>query len=204
MPQLVFSSLGLVDYVPTWHAMQEYVDSRDEQSEDRIWLLEHQPVFTLGQKADPAHVIAAGEIPIVKIDRGGEVTYHGPGQLVVYPQILLERYKLGVRSLVSLLEDSVLELLQQHGVSGKADPEAPGVYIDGAKVASIGLRIRRGASYHGLSINVNMDMSAFLRINPCGYQNLKMTQLSDHIEGYSIEQANSDISAILLRKLKGN
>jgi lipoyl(octanoyl) transferase len=204
MPQLVFSSLGLVDYVPTWHAMQEYVDSRDEQSEDRIWLLEHQPVFTLGQKADPAHVIAAGEIPIVKIDRGGEVTYHGPGQLVVYPQILLERYKLGVRSLVSLLEDSVLELLQQHGVSGKADPEAPGVYIDGAKVASIGLRIRRGASYHGLSINVNMDMSAFLRINPCGYQDLKMTQLSDHIEGYSIEQANSDISAILLRKLKGN
>ncbi|MFT5063591.1 MAG: lipoyl(octanoyl) transferase [Gammaproteobacteria bacterium] len=204
MPQLVFSSLGLVDYVPTWHAMQEYVDSRDEQSEDRIWLLEHHPVFTLGQKADPAHVIAAGEIPIVKIDRGGEVTYHGPGQLVVYPQILLERYKLGVRSLVSLLEDSVLELLQQHGVSGKADPEAPGVYIDGAKVASIGLRIRRGASYHGLSINVNMDMSAFLRINPCGYQDLKMTQLSDHIEGYSIEQANSDISAILLRKLKGN
>jgi lipoyl(octanoyl) transferase len=204
MPQLVFSSLGLVDYVPTWHAMQEYVDSRDEQSEDRIWLLEHQPVFTLGQKADPAHVIAAGEIPIVKIDRGGEVTYHGPGQLVVYPQILLERYKLGVRSLVSLLEDSVLELLQQHGVSGKADPEAPGVYIDGAKVASIGLRIRRGASYHGLSINVNMDMSAFLRINPCGYQDLKMTQLSDHIEGYSIEQANSDISAILLRKLKGS
>jgi lipoyl(octanoyl) transferase len=203
MPQLVFSSLGLVDYVPTWHAMQEYVDSRDEQSEDRIWLLEHQPVFTLGQKADPAHVIAAGEIPIVKIDRGGEVTYHGPGQLVVYPQILLERYKLGVRSLVSLLEDSVIELLRQHGVSGKADPEAPGVYIDGAKVASIGLRIRRGASYHGLSINVNMDMSAFLRINPCGYQNLKMTQLSDHIEGYSIEQANSDMSAILLRKLKG-
>jgi lipoyl(octanoyl) transferase len=184
--------------------MQEYVDSRDEQSEDRIWLLEHQPVFTLGQKADPAHVIAAGGIPIVKIDRGGEVTYHGPGQLVVYPQILLERYKLGVRSLVSLLEDSVIELLRQHGVCGKADPEAPGVYIDGAKVASIGLRIRRGASYHGLSINVNMDMSAFLRINPCGYQNLKMTQLSDHIAGYTVEQANSDISAILLRNLKGN
>jgi lipoyl(octanoyl) transferase len=182
--------------------MQEYVDSRDEQSEDRIWLLEHQPVFTLGQKADPAHIVYAGDIPTVKIDRGGEVTYHGPGQLVVYPQIFLERYKLGVRSLVSLLEDSVVELLGQHGVTAKADPEAPGVYIDGAKIASIGLRIRRGASYHGLSINVDMDMAPFSQINPCGYQNLQMTQRSDHLPGYTVKDAEKEISAILLSRLE--
>lgn len=197
----LFKSLGLVDYIPTWHAMQEYVDSRDEQSEDRIWLLEHNPVFTLGQKADPSHVIAAGDIPTVKIDRGGEVTYHGPGQLVVYPQILLERYGLGVRSLVTLLEESVIELLQLHGVEGKANPDAPGVYINAAKVASIGLRIRRGASYHGLSINVDMDMSAFQRINPCGYEGQQMTQLADHIENYSLKQAESEIVDILAKKL---
>lgn len=202
MSQLEFSSLGLQDYVPIWHAMQEYVDSRDEQSADRIWLLEHQPVFTLGQKADPAHIISADNIPTVKIDRGGEVTYHGPGQLVVYPQIFLDRYKLGVRNLVSLLEDSVIELLQQHGVVAAADPEAPGVYIDGAKVASIGLRIRRGSSYHGLSINIDMDMSPFSKINPCGYQGLKMTQVSDHVPGYTVATAEREICEILRRKLE--
>lgn len=202
MSKLIFSSLGLVEYVPTWHAMQEYVDSRDELSDDRIWLLEHNPVFTLGQKADPSHVMAAGEIPTVKIDRGGEVTYHGPGQLVVYPQILLARYKLGVRTLVSLIEDAVIELLARHGVTANADPEAPGVYINGAKVASIGLRIRGGASYHGLSINVDMDMSPFSRINPCGYAGLEMTQVSDHVPGYTVAMAEKEISEILLEKLE--
>lgn len=201
MTQLVFSSLGIVDYIPTWRAMQEYVNTRDENSEDRIWLLQHNPVFTLGQNADPSHVMAAGDIPLVNIDRGGEVTYHGPGQLVVYPQILLSRYKLGVRTLVTLLEASVIELLQLHGVIANADPNAPGVYVNGDKIASIGLRIRRGASYHGLAINVDMDTTPFLRINPCGYQGLKMTQMRDHISGYTIEQAEAEFSTILRKRL---
>lgn len=202
MSQLNFESLGLVDYVPTWRDMQDYVNTRDEHSDDRIWLLQHQPVFTLGQNADPSHVIAAGDIPTVDIDRGGEVTYHGPGQLVVYPQILLARYNLGVRSLVTLLEDSVIELLANHNVVAKADPDAPGVYVDGAKIASIGLRIRRGASYHGLSINIDMDMAPFHRINPCGYQNMKMTQAVDHIPGYTVALAEQEITEIMAKRLK--
>lgn len=182
--------------------MQSLTDTRDESTPDQIWFLEHPPVYTLGQKADPIHVLCAGDIPLVQIDRGGQVTYHGPGQLVVYPLLLLERFNLGVRTLVTLLEETVVELCALYGVAAAPDAKAPGVYIDGCKVASIGLRIRRGASYHGMAINVDMDMSPFQQINPCGYENLRMTMLSEHVPGLTIEQVKASVENILLHKLQ--
>ena len=146
---------------------------------DEIWLLQHRPVYTLGLNADPAHVIAPGDIPVVKVDRGGQVTYHGPGQLVVYTLIDLKRAHLGIRDLVSALENSVIALVGEHGVDAAARCDAPGVYVDGRKLASVGLRIRRGCSYHGLSLNVSMDTEPFTRINPCGFGDLSVTQLED-------------------------
>jgi lipoyl(octanoyl) transferase len=170
--------LGRVPYEPTWRAMQAFTDSRTEQSDDQIWLLEHEPVFTLGMNADRAHVLDPGDIPLVQIDRGGQVTYHGPGQLVVYPLIDVRRAGLGVRDLVTALERSVIEYCARHGVVAECRAGAPGVYVRGAKIASVGLRIRRHGSYHGLAFNVNMDLAPFRRINPCGYAGLAMTQLS--------------------------
>lgn len=170
--------LGRVDYEPTWRAMQRYTDERGPDSPDEIWLLEHPPVFTLGMNADRAHLLAPGDIPVVQIDRGGQVTYHGPGQLVVYPLIDLRRAALGVRDLVSALERSVIAYAGTLGIHAEAKPRAPGVYVHGAKLASIGIRVRRGASYHGLALNVNLDLAPFRRINPCGFQGLEMTQLA--------------------------
>ncbi|HEU5135307.1 MAG TPA: lipoyl synthase [Steroidobacteraceae bacterium] len=170
--------LGRVDYVPTWREMQRITDTRDENTPDEIWLLEHPPVFTLGLNADPAHVLAAGDIPVVKIDRGGQVTYHGPGQLVVYPLIDIRRAGLGVRDLVTALERAVIACCKSLGIVAECRKNAPGVYVSGQKIASVGLRIRRGSSYHGLAFNVNMDLEPFGRINPCGYAGLQMTQLA--------------------------
>lgn len=170
--------LGRVDYEPTWRAMQRLTDVRDAQTPDEIWLLEHPPVFTLGMNADPRHVLLAGDIPVVQIDRGGQVTYHGPGQLVVYPLIDLKRAGLGVRDLVSALEKAVVAYAATLGIEAAPRRDAPGVYVDGAKLASVGIRIRRGASYHGLALNVDMDLGPFQRINPCGYEGLAMTQLA--------------------------
>lgn len=170
--------LGRVDYEPTWRAMQRLTDERDATTPDEIWLLEHPPVFTLGMNGDPAHVLMAGDIPVVRIDRGGQVTYHGPGQLVVYPLIDLRRAALGVRDLVTALERSVICYAQAQGITAYARPEAPGVYVAGAKLASIGIRVRRSASYHGLALNVDMNLEPFARINPCGYAGLAMTQLA--------------------------
>jgi lipoate-protein ligase B len=171
--------LGRVEYEPTWREMQRITDTRDEHTPDEIWLLEHPPVFTLGLNADAGHVLAAGDIPVVKIDRGGQVTYHGPGQLVVYPLIDIRRAKLGVRDLVTALERAVIDYCASLNIVAKCKQGAPGVYVDGRKIASVGLRIRRGASYHGLAFNVNMDLEPFQRINPCGYAGLQMTQLSE-------------------------
>jgi lipoyl(octanoyl) transferase len=171
--------LGRVEYEPTWRAMQRITDTRDEHTPDEIWLLEHPPVFTLGLNADASHVLAAGDIPVVKIDRGGQVTYHGPGQLVVYPIIDIRRAGLGVRDLVTALERAVIGYCKSLGVTAECRKNAPGVYVDGRKLASVGLRIRRGASYHGLAFNVNMDLEPFNRINPCGYAGLQMTQLAE-------------------------
>ena len=171
--------LGRVDYEPTWREMQRITDTRDANTPDEIWLLEHPPVFTLGLNADAGHVLAAGDIPVVKIDRGGQVTYHGPGQLVVYPLIDIRRAGLGVRDLVTALERAVIDYCASFGIKAECRKNAPGVYVDGRKIASVGLRIRRGASYHGLAFNVNMELEPFQRINPCGYAGLQMTQLAN-------------------------
>ncbi len=174
----VLRYLGQVDYEPTWRAMQRFTDKRDEQTLDEIWFLEHPPVFTLGLNGKPEHVLAAGEIPVVQIDRGGQVTYHGPGQLVVYPLLDLRRHKLGVRDLVMALENAVIRTAGEFGIAAAAKREAPGVYVDDCKLASVGLRIRRGCTYHGLAFNVAMDLQPFLRINPCGYQGLQVVDLT--------------------------
>lgn len=171
--------LGRVEYVPTWRSMQRVTDESGAGTPEEIWFLEHPPVFTMGMNAKPEHVLAPGDIPIVNIDRGGEVTYHGPGQLVVYPLIDLQRHGLGVRTLVEGIERAVIETVATWGIEARGDRSAPGVYAGKRKLASIGLRIRRGRSYHGLSLNVAMDLEPFRRINPCGYAGLEMTQLGD-------------------------
>jgi len=176
---VIVRRLGCVDYLPTWQAMQHFTDERGADTDDELWLLQHPPVFTLGMAADPSHVLAAGDIPVVQTDRGGQVTYHGPGQLVLYALLDLRRNGLGVRDLVMLLERAVIELVGAHGVQAQGRRDAPGVYVDGRKLASVGMRIRRGASYHGLALNVDMDLSPFARINPCGMAGMQVTQLAD-------------------------
>lgn len=175
---MIIRWLGLVDYEPTWRAMQQFTDARDASTEDELWLLEHPPVFTLGLAADPSHVLAPGDIPLVQTDRGGQVTYHGPGQLVAYPLLDVRRTGLTVRGLVMLLEQCVIDLVAAHGITAAGRRDAPGVYVDGQKLASLGLRIRRHASYHGLALNVDMDLAPFARINPCGMAGLPVTSLA--------------------------
>jgi len=171
--------LGLRDYEPVWRDMQSFTNSRDPGTADEIWFLEHQPVFTLGQAGRPEHLLNPGDIPVIKVDRGGQVTYHGPGQLVVYLLLDLRRRKMGIRPLVTLMEQSIVDLLGEYHISASARPDAPGVYAGGRKVASVGLRVRRGCSFHGLSLNIDMDLEPFERINPCGYPGLEVTQLRD-------------------------
>ncbi len=170
--------LGRVDYEPTWRLMQQFTDERGAHTPDELWFLEHPPVYTLGMAGRDEHVLAAGNIPVVRIDRGGQVTYHGPGQLVVYPLIDVRRLGLGVRGLVTALETAIVDCVAEWGVSAYPRPEAPGVYVEGRKLASIGLRIRRGASYHGLALNVAMDLEPFRRIDPCGYVGLEVTDMA--------------------------
>jgi lipoyl(octanoyl) transferase len=188
---------GRVDYAPTLEAMQRFTDERNAQTPDEIWLLEHPPVFTLGMAADRAHVLAAGDIPLVQTDRGGQVTYHGPGQLVVYPLLDIRRLNLNVRTLVRTLEQSVIELLRPHGVAAQGRCDAPGVYVEARKLASIGMRIRRGCSYHGLALNVQMDLSPFARINPCGMAGLEVTQLSALGVPGSVREVGEALAPIL-------
>ncbi len=174
----LFRWLGGVDYAPTWRAMQSFTDERDATTPDEVWFLEHGPVFTQGLNGKREHLLAPGDIPVVGIDRGGQVTYHGPGQLVVYPLIDLRRRGIGVRQLVVALESAVIALAAAHGIAAAGRRDAPGVYVQGRKLASLGLRIRRGCSYHGLALNVDMDLEPFGRINPCGMAGLEMTQLA--------------------------
>ncbi|MFL6619594.1 MAG: lipoyl(octanoyl) transferase LipB [Povalibacter sp.] len=169
--------LGQVDYEPTWRAMQALTEQRDALTPDQIWFLEHPPVFTLGMNGKREHVLAAGDIPLVQIDRGGQVTYHGPGQLVVYPLIDVRRLGIGVRRLVVALENAVIATVAQSGIQASGRRDAPGVYVRDRKLASIGLRIRRGSSFHGLALNVAMDLEPFTRINPCGFSGLQVTDL---------------------------
>lgn len=168
--------LGNQDYETVWHAMQHYTDNRDENSPDELWLVEHPPVFTQGQAGKAEHILNPGDIPVIQVDRGGQVTYHGPGQLVAYPLLDIKRLKIGVRQLVTHIEQSIVDMLKPYGVDAYAKADAPGVYVDERKVASLGLRIRRGCSFHGLALNVDMDISPFQRINPCGYAGLEMVQ----------------------------
>lgn len=176
---LVIRELGQQPYLTVWQAMQQFTDQRDEHSLDQLWFLQHEPVFTQGQAGKAEHILAAGDIPIVKVDRGGQVTYHGPGQQMVYVLLDLKRRKLGVRQLVSLLERVLIDALATFDIQAYAKTDAPGVYVDDKKIASLGLRIRKGCSFHGLALNVDMDLTPFLRINPCGYAGLQMIQCRD-------------------------
>jgi lipoyl(octanoyl) transferase len=178
-PQPLVRHLGLVEYLATWRAMQRFTAGRTAATPDEIWFLEHRPVFTLGANASRAHLLAPGDIPVVQVDRGGQVTYHGPGQLVVYPLIDLERAGLSVRGFVGALERGVIALAAEFGIRAECRPRAPGVYVGGRKLASVGVRVRRAGSYHGLALNVALDLAPFRRINPCGYQGLEMTQLAE-------------------------
>jgi len=200
--QPILRWLGRVEYEPTWRAMQTFTEQRTSATADEIWFLEHPPVFTLGMNAAPEHLLAPCDIPVVQIDRGGQVTYHGPGQLVVYPLIDVRRAGLGVRQLVMSLESAIIDLLASWNITALARRDAPGVYVDGRKVASIGLRIRRGSSYHGLAFNIAMDLEPFQRINPCGYRGLEVIDLRSLGVNASVQEVADALSPRLLASLR--
>lgn len=200
-PLLRVRALGVVEYQPTWDAMRRFTDDRDATTADEIWLLQHPPVYTLGQAGKPEHLLRDGGIPLVKIDRGGQITYHAEGQLVVYLLIDLARRKLKVRELVTLMEQALIDCLAEFGVAAERRDAAPGVYVADAKIAALGLRIRNGCSYHGLSLNVDMDLTPFTWINPCGFEGLKTTQLADYGVAVSVDEAGEKLLAHLTRLL---
>jgi len=176
---LIVRDKGLRLYEPTWRSMQTFTRERTQQSLDELWLIEHHPVFTQGQAGKPEHILDPGSIMVIQSDRGGQVTYHGPGQIVVYTLIDIHRKNLSLRDLINALEQSIIALLRDYDIDGKTRQSAPGVYVNDAKIAALGLKIRKGCSYHGLSLNVKMDLEPFGRINPCGYSGLKVVQISD-------------------------
>lgn len=200
-PPLTVRSFGCTDYVPVWRAMQRYTEERDDQSPDEIWLLEHPPVFTQGQAGRQEHILAPGTIPVVQVDRGGQVTYHGPGQLVGYLLIDINRLDLGVRAFVDVIEQALVGLLAGYGVEAAPRADAPGVYVGADKIASLGLRVRRGRSFHGLALNVNMDLEPFQRINPCGFAGLHMTQLREFVAGVEVDEVRAPLQERLVAGL---
>ena len=173
--------LGRCDYAPVFEEMKRFNDGRTADTEDELWVVEHNPVFTQGLAGKPEHLLIRDDIPVVQIDRGGQITYHGPGQLVVYTMIDFKRRKTSVRNIVSALENSIIDTLSDYGITANADPQRPGVYVQGKKIASLGLRIKNGSVYHGLALNIDMELSPFTHINPCGYAGLEMTQIADHV-----------------------
>lgn len=195
---LVVKQPGRVDYEAAWEAMRAFTAARDDDTPDEIWLVEHPPVYTLGQAGKPEHLLHATDIPLVNTDRGGQITYHGPGQLVAYLLIDLARRGLKVRQLVSIMEQALIDCLAEYGITAERQAGAPGVYVDGAKIAALGLRVRQGRSYHGLSLNVNMDQTPFAWINPCGYEGLKITQLAD----FGVQDGLDAVGARLLGHLQ--
>ena len=197
----VVKRLGRAEYEPTWRAMQAYTAQRGEDARDELWLLEHPPVFTLGQAGTPEHLLRDIGVPVVKIDRGGQVTYHGPGQLVGYLLFDLARRKLKVRELVTLMEQAVIDLLGEYRIAGERVAGAPGVYVHGEKIAALGLRVKNGCCYHGLSLNVDMDLAPFTAINPCGYSDLKVTQLADFGIADTVDAVGERLVAVLDRLL---
>ena len=179
MSSVLVRQLGVQDYQPVWQKMQQFTEQRDSNTADEIWLLQHPPVFTQGLNGKPEHILNKGNIPVVEIDRGGQVTYHGPGQLIAYCLLDLKRKKLGVRQVVTALETAVINYLAEHNITAVARKDAPGVYVNDAKISALGLKVKRGCCYHGLSLNVDMDMTPFSQINPCGYKDLAVVQLKD-------------------------
>lgn len=195
-------NLGQQDYQTSWQAMSDFTNQRTPDTIDQLWLVEHPPVFTQGQAGKAEHLLFPGDIPVVQTDRGGQVTYHGPGQLVAYPLLDLRRLNIGVRELVTRIEQTIVATLAHYGVDSAAKPDAPGVYVNGDKIASLGLRVRRGCSFHGLALNVDMDLSPFGRINPCGYQGLAMTQICDLMPNPpSLAQVQDQLVTEFARKL---
>lgn len=202
--QIIVRDLGLVEYLPTWQAMQEFTASRGPDRVDEIWILEHHPVFTQGHAGDAEHLLGTGDIPVVQVDRGGQVTYHGPGQLVVYLLLNLRRKKFGVKELVARMEACIVELLAEYGVEAYARPDAPGVYVNEAKICSLGLRVRKGCSFHGLAFNLDMDLEPFNRINPCGYAGMAVTRLKNLVETLDRESVKDSLTEILVKRLEYN
>ena len=194
-------SLGRREYEPLWRSMQAFTNSRGDETPDEIWFTEHPPVFTLGLNASREHVLAPGDIPVIQIDRGGQVTYHGPGQLMVYPLIDLRRAGLGVRDLVTALEQSIIDLAAQYNIVAASRADAPGVYVQAKKIGSVGLRVRRNASYHGMALNVDMDLEPFTRINPCGFEDLEVTDLAELGVTRDLSGVARDLEPYLLRHL---
>ena len=185
--------LGLSDYESVWHAMQDFTDRRNENTLDELWMVEHPPVFTQGQAGKPEHVLNPGDIPIIQVDRGGQVTYHGPGQIVIYPLIDLKRHKIGIKALVNGIEEALILTMADYGVEAKRKEKAPGVYVEGRKIASLGLRVRKGCTFHGLAFNIHMDLEPFQRINPCGYAGLEVEQLSKFNQAVKFEEVQEKL-----------
>ena len=199
--RVIIRSMGLCEFEPVWRRMQTFTSARTPSTVDEVWCLQHHPVYTQGQAGKPEHVLHAGDIPVVHIDRGGQVTYHGPGQLVVYTLVDLQRRGLGVRDFVSAIEQSVIDTLQALGVVSLRKKKAPGVYVSDAKIAAVGLRVRHGRTFHGLSINVNMDLTPFSGINPCGYAGLGVTQVREVCNEESVENVQSSFLAHFFKQL---
>ncbi len=193
-----------MDYQPVWDAMREFTDQRTTDTHDEIWLLQHSPVFTQGQAGKDEHILNPGRIPVVNSDRGGQITYHGPGQLICYVLLNLRRLDLTIKTLVYLLEESVIDLLKEYAINSERREKAPGIYVDQSKIASLGLRVRKGYSYHGLALNVCMDLEPFSRINPCGFSGMPITQLSDHANDHSISEVSDELIKTLCSQLNYN
>lgn len=189
---------GRVNYEVTWRAMDAFTEARDESSPDELWLVEHDAVFTLGQAGKEEHLLNTGSIPVIRCDRGGQVTYHGPGQIIIYTLIDLRRRSIGIRDFVMLLEDAVIATLARYQIEGRASRDAPGVYVDSSKIAALGLRVRRGCTFHGLALNVDMDLTPFSMINPCGYAGLNVTSTQE----VGIEADRSVLARVLMNELK--
>nr|WP_269435026.1 lipoyl(octanoyl) transferase LipB [Pseudoalteromonas sp. SWXJZ10B] len=198
---MIVRQLGRQRYMPIWQKMQDFTDTRDENTPDEIWLVEHESVFTQGQAGKDEHLLAPGDIEVIKVDRGGQVTYHGPGQQMMYVLFNLRRLKIGVRELVTWLEECIIESLAEYGIEAYAKADAPGVYVNDSKIASLGLRVRRGCSFHGLALNVNMDLSPFLRINPCGYAGMNMVQTKELDGPQNLESAGEGLVKHMINKL---
>lgn len=199
--KLIIRDLGIQDYQPIWQAMQDFTANRDDSTADELWCLQHPSVFTMGLNGKKEHLLNIKNIPVINIDRGGQVTYHGPGQLVVYTLIDLKRLNIGVKELVTIIEKSIIQLLEQYGIEAKGRDNAPGVYVDEAKIAALGLRIKKDKSYHGLSLNIDMDLTPFQQINPCGYAGMAVTQIKDLKPELNLSHIKTDLITYLSQLL---